>query len=425
MASTQDYSSLFKDQYGSGPIDLLPKADKFQKLVPFVKSAVVGGQFIENVDLEFEHGFTLGGNQVAPTLVGSIAGENEQAKITPSQIIGQKSVGYRDIVRTDGGGKRSFSPVAHKRILDVTKGMRRNIEISIMHGQSVDGIGVVASLSSQTITLQAAKTAPGIWAGSRNMVIDVMQGASTTPRQSGLTVSAVDFTNPDAVTLTLVGTVTGITNGDVIYRKNAFASAAWQECFGVKAVLQATGTYFNINPATHVLWQPNTYSVNGRLTFRDILAAVDLGVTKGLDSDVLAVIPTRAYSRLVDDVNSMIIKDSSYDPKKATVGVEGVEVHGQTGKITIVPHIYMMQGEFWVLPYETDSKVDPADRPMKRIGSTDITFGMPGAQGGTGTDDIFVQSATTAAVEVRNYTDQCLFINKPGWCTIGTGITYP
>lgn len=427
MASVQDYSTLFKDQYGKGPVNLLPSADKFQKLFPFASAELVGGQFIEDLDVEFEHGFTFGGNQVAPTLAGSVAAENVQAKITPSQIIGQKTVGYRDIVRTMGGGKRAFAPVVSKRITDLMRGTRRNIEISMMHGQSTKGIGVVASISAGTngtITLTADSTAPGIWAGARNMPFDVWDPTFTTKRGS-VTVTSTNPTNPDAFTVTFSGTLTSCVANDVLVRNAAFASSAWQECVGVRQILSNTGTLFNVDASLHPLWAANSYPVGGRLTVRDILAANDLAVHKGLDGDTICFIPVRAYSKLNDDANSLRVMDESYDSKKAELGVESIALHGQTGRIILVPHLYMLQSEAWILPIDTSKDSNTADKPVKRIGSTDVTFGMPGAQGGTESDDIFVQSATTAAVEIRNFTDQAPFIQMPGHCAILTGITYP
>ncbi len=423
MANVQDYSTLFKQVYGDGPVNLLPSTDKCQKLFPFAKGQMVGDSFVENLDLEFEHGFTFAGNAVAPALVAAIAAENLKAQITPSQIIGRKVVGYRDITRTDGAGKKAFASAVTKRITDLMRGTRRTIELSAMHGQSPNGIGIVQAVAGQVITITQDTWSPGIWAGSRNMTIDSFLPNLSTPHDAGMVVAS---SNPDpgVATVTVTGLVTTVA-GDVLFRGGANVAGVFGEMAGLATILRNTGVLFLIDATLHNLWAANTFAVGGRLTMRSILQGNDLAVNKGLDGDVVSLIPVRAYTPLNDDINSLRAVDESYNAKEGVYGVESIAFHGQTGKIIVVPHLYMMQGEYWNLP--VDSEAAPEDKPIKRIGSTDVTFGTPISKEGSGMEsgDIFLQVPNTGAVEIRNFTDQCIFIQKPGYCCLGTGILYP
>ncbi len=440
MSEIGDLSTLYKEQYGPGPVNLLPLPLILQRLYPYAKGEQpeVGGPYVENLDLEFNHGFTLAGNAVNPELNAGIAAVNLKARVTPSQIIGVSAIGYRDIMRTDKAGKKAFTSAVKKNIVDLSRGMRRNIEISMMWGQSENGIGVVAADISATpgiIHLTPATTAPGLWMGSQNMAIDVYQSDGVTLRQGGLIVSKISSVDPDDFSVTVTGTSTGIVTGDIIRRLvEPTGGAADSECLGIGQILRNTGEIFEVDASEHDLWQANYYDFNGgRMTVSGILEGVDKGVIKGLDGDVNVIIPSRAYARMNDDYNSLGLARAEYNPKKGEQGVESLVIRGQTGLIRVIPHTYMMQGEAWAIPASSVSSAkDPEDalaenagEPVKRIGSCDMIFGMPGAQGGTDTADIFVQSGTNGSVQIRNYTDQAPFINKPGHCTLFTGITYP
>jgi hypothetical protein len=416
------YDNLLKEKFGA-QVNLLPATDKLQKMIPFSKGNKVGKLYEENVDLEFEHGFTFTGNQAAPTLRGGQTAENENAQITPSGIVGQKVVGYRDFFRSEGAGENAFADAAKKRVTDLTRGTRRNIEISMLHGQSPNGIGVVSSLSGQKIYITAATWAPGIWAGAKNMPITVYQSNLTTLRAGSLNVSAVDPDDSPSPSVTVVGTTTGIVAGDVIFRDTAIlgtSGGVFQEMVGIAKALRNTGTIWNIDGSAatgHMLWRPNTYAVNGRLTMGHILKATSKAVPKGLTNGCIVLIPTRAYEAMNEDQSALRVYDNSYAKEKLVNGVQALSFVGQAGEVTVVPHIYMMEGESFILPFEAD--MDPEDRGVKRIGSTDVAFGLPGDA-----NSIVRHKDNQAAVEIRNFTDQALFINCLGRCTVMTGLAY-
>lgn len=417
MPEVTDADHLFKVRYAKKLGTLLRDEDKMQRMFPFSKAELVGSKLVQAIDLEYEHGYTLAGNDAAPTLRAAISNDGEQAEVTPSQIIGRKKVGYRDLYRTDGAGEKAFSSLNEKRFRDLALGARRNAEISLLHGQSTKGIGVVgAAVSGQVITISDATWAPGIWQGARNMVIDVYQSDGATLRQGDLVVTDVD---EELHKVTVTGTVTGITTGDIIYRDTGNIDGTFKECMGLfKIGTMTSGTPFGINVANHPLFKPNTFSVNGPLSMGKLLKMAGKSFIKGMTGTAVALIPSRGFEYLNEQISGARSFDASYKPREAINGVEAIEYHYQGGKLMVVSHPMVFEGECAVFPYQED--VDVSERPLRRIGSVDLTFELP-ENGGK----IILHNTDAASHEIRCFTDMALFSDRLGHVTVGTGITYP
>lgn len=416
MAEVTEADHLYKTRYAKKLVELVGEQDKLQRMIPFSKGELVGDSFKQAVDLEYEHGYTMGGNDTGPTLRASISADGEQATVTPSQIIGRKKVGYRDLYRTNGAGEKAFTAMTVKKFKDLNLGHRRNKEISLLHGQSTKGLGVVgAAISGQVITINPSYWAPGLWMGSINQVIDVYQSDGSTLRRGDLVVSAVD---EEAKTITVVGTGTGITTGDIIYRDTANASGTFKEAIGLRTALAVTsGSIFGITVTAHPLFKPSTYDFAGPISVGKLLKMAGKGHIKGLSGRAVGLISTRAFEVLNEQMVAARSFDSSYDSRKALNGVESIQLKYQGGTLDIVTHSMMFESEVCIFPFEED--MDPEDRATKRIGSVDLSNELPDADG-----RIFLHNTDAATKEIRSYSDEALFINALGRCVLGTGITY-
>jgi len=100
--------------------------------------------------------------------------------------------------------------------------------------------------------------------------------------------------------------------------------------------------------------------------------------------------------------------DSSYSTKKAVNGFEAIEFFTQTGKVTVVAHKYVKEGEAFGLP--TSQAV--------RVGATDVTFNIPGTNNG----QVFIQSPTNASYTFRIFSNQGLLVTRPADCIKFYGI---
>lgn len=300
-------------------------------------------------------------------------------------------LGYVSASRAALGGQKAFMDATKFLVANMLRSMAKKLEIELLYGQM--GYGAVASVSTNTITITTAEWAPGIWAGSEGMPIEIRDAAGTTSRGFA-TVASVDM---DARTVTVDAAPAGVIATDVIWHKGAYGN----EFAGIHKILTiSSGTLFNINVGTYSLFKGNTYSAaSAALSFAKIQSAAARAVEKGLDSKLLALINPRTWANLMTDQAALRRYDSSFSASKAENGSKGIVFHSQNGDIEIEPSIYVKEGYAYLLSLDDWS----------RVGSSDMTFKRPG-QG----EEFFRDVENSAAYELRLYTDQALFCSAPG-----------
>lgn len=177
---------------------------------------------------------------------------------------------------------------------------------------------------------------------------------------------------------------------------------------GVDKILTNTGSLFGINAATYGLWKSSSYAAGGAaLTMAKVLSAVGKAVNRGLNEDVMVLVNPITWQNLNSDQAALRSYDNPHS-KDSKNGFESITFHGQNGKIEVVSHPCVKEGEGFILPI----------KKVKRIGSSDITFKTPGRE-----DELFLQLPSNAGVELRLYTNQAIFIESPARCVKITGIT--
>jgi hypothetical protein len=181
------------------------------------------------------------------------------------------------------------------------------------------------------------------------------------------------------------------------------------EAIGLDAIMLNTGTMFGINAATYSLWKANTSAVGGALSLAKIQAGVAVAAARGLAEDVDLYVNPSVWQSLSTEQVAYRMLDSSYSAKKAVNGFEALEFFSQNGKLTVMAHKYVKEGEAFMFP--TDRAV--------RIGSSDVSFNIPGTDNG----QIFIQNPTTAGFTFRIFSQQSLLVTKPAVCVKFTGVT--
>jgi len=312
----------------------------------------------------------------------------------------RSQLGVAAASRAAGAGDKAFESATKFLVRNMLKSMAKRLEVGMFYGGV--GIGEVASVAGQDITITTSEWAPGIWAGAEKMKIDIYQADLTTPRVLDIEVSAV---NMDTRTITTVGALTGVIATDVIFYK----SANGKEAAGIHKILTNTGSLFNINATTYTLWKGNELDLGGSapLSFSAIQDGIAKSVEKGLDEDVTAFVNVRSWSDLLTEQTAFRQYDSSYKVGVSENGSQEIVFYSQNGKVEIVPSIHVKEGNAYLLCLDE----------MLRIGSTDITFNRPDQDG-----RFFRELENAAGYELRAYSDQALFCAAPGKCTLITGI---
>jgi hypothetical protein len=201
------------------------------------------------------------------------------------------------------------------------------------------------------------------------------------------------------VNYTFVNGATAPSGGNAIdvYMNTAFGN----QMIGIKGILTATGTLFGLNTSAYSVWQPNTFPCGSApLSIGKILDAGALAVARGAEDEVLDVLVNpNSYANLIVEASSARRFDGSWKKDTLANGARYIEYFGPNGKMRIISHPFVKQGEGFILPLED----------CKRIGSTDITFDLPGFAGPA----LYLPSPTNTGVEVRVFTSQALFFAKP------------
>lgn len=386
---------LYKKIYGkSGPVELIPDNSILQDLIPFSKAQRTGQSFNTPVVLSTEHGFAYGLADETITLNDAVAATLKEVSVKGAQLVGQASINY-DAAARSASSEAAFMNGAHLIVKNLYAGASKRLEASLLYGNS--GIGDVASLSGQVITLTAASFADGLWMGMENAVIEVRTSGGAL-RQGNLTVTSID---PDLFKITVTGTCTGIVVTDVVFMKGSFG----KECFGLDAIITNTGSMFGVDASAYSLWKGSSFGAAGALTMAKVLSAVSKAVSKGgLNDDVVVLVHPSSWNNLNSDQAGL---RRYSDEKDAKNGFSSIDYRGANGLIKVVSHPMVKRGEAFVIP----------PKEMKRIGAQDISSATPGRS-----EEIFLHSSTLSAYVLRVYSNQAIVCMKPAQCVKITGI---
>lgn len=420
MAQTNTTTTLdgfFKVVYGDQHINAVPEGLWLTKNVDFRESDKIGKDFEVPVILSQEHGVTyLASGDGATTLNASIAAVSKNATVDGSQIILRGQIDYEAAAKASTA-KGAFQKTTELLVQNLIDSASKRLEIMFLYG----GTGLAATSSSANasststvVTLTVASFAAGIWAGMENASINFYKQSDGTLVSSSadaiFTVTSVDIDNH---ALTVTGTSTGISALDTAVLAGAcdvyFRGAKGKECSGLDKIMTNTGQLFGISATTYTLWKATSYSAgSAALTMAKLLAAQSKAVAKGgLEEDTVLLCNPNTWNNLNSDQAALRQYDSSYSSSKSENGSEALVYHGVGGKIMVVSHPMIKQGEAFLFP----------KKRLKRVGAQDLSFKTPGRS-----DEIFLHIPDVNAYELRIYGNQALFGEKPAQMVKITGI---
>lgn len=395
-------NGLFKEVYADKLENLIPEGTKLMQKVPFSpRKKELGSLYHQPVVLGLEHGITYAGpTEDAFALDDAVPGVIRDATVQGSQMMLRSRLGIAAASRASSGEPKAFENATKFLVRNMLRSMARRLEVGLFYGGV--GIGEVGALpGGNDIQIATAEWAPGIWAGSEQMKVEIFDATSTVSRGDAQ-VTSIDM---DSRTITVNALPVGTLVTDKIY----FKGAQGKEAVGIHYILTNTGALFGINAANFTLWRGNEVDLSGNpLSFAAVQDAIARAVEKGLDSAVAVMVNPRTWSDLLTEQTALRQYDSSYKVSVAEAGHQEIVFYGQNGKVEIIPSIYVKEGYAYVLCMEE----------MLRIGSTDITFKRPD-QG----DTFFRELENAAGYELRAYSDQALFCYAPGKNTLISGIT--
>lgn len=411
VVSTLD--GLFKRIYADAVINLIPDNVPLYNMVPFEEGEKLGDSFRQPVIVKQEQGYTYGGSAGnAFNLNASIAGQVADANIKGYESVLRTQISY-GVASRSASSEAAFERGTKLIVANMLRSFAKRLEISLMHGQKEIGLVNAATTASNDLVISDASWAPGIWNAVEGATVEIFSANLGTDRTGGArTINAV---NMETQTVTVSGGALTLTAGDRVEFGGAydFSGTAWNEMRGLVSIMKAftdgSTDLFGINPASYNVWRSTTYDVGAAdLSFQKLQIGIGQAAGRGLDEDVVCMVSMRTWAKLLSDQAALRHYDSSYSTATAENGSEVIRFYGQTGKVEIMPSAFCKQGEALVFP----------KAQLMRIGSTDVTFKLPGADN----DRFFRELVDQAGFEIRAYSDQALFCPKPNSLLILTNI---
>jgi hypothetical protein len=425
VTTTSTLDGNFKRIYAPKLENLIPENAKLIKAIKFGKNKRLGDTYEQPVKMTNCHGATYAtAGSGAFTLNSPITLSTVNARVPSNQLIIRDRIDYESASKSSSGGDAAFINATSIVVKTMMTSMVHRLECGMLYGGTGIGLATTASsanasATSTVVTISDATWAMGIWAGAENATLNfyngstVIGGATYDAADSVYTITSVDVDNK---AITVSATSTGITALDSeISTSAASVRAYWygsygNEMNGIDKIMTNTGTLFGISAATYQLWKSNTYAVSGAITLSHVLKSTTSAIGKGgLDGEVICYLAPQNFAVLNAEVAAYRRLDSSYKSSGVDYGHSELQMYAQNGLMRIVPHSMVKGGEGFIFPLDC----------IKRIGSTDITFENPGVGG-----RIFRELTDSAGFELRTYSDQAIFIDKPAVCTKLTGITY-
>jgi hypothetical protein len=395
-------SAMFKEIYDNAAENLIPESVVIQKAVPFkAGDKELGDKFIVPVQLSHEHGVTyLGTNSGVSTLIDVNAAVYKEAQVDGYGMLLRAAISYSAAAKMSNS-KKAFMKWSEMLVSNMVNSLAKRKEVAYLYGQT--GLGTVSSNGGGgAITLTTASWASGIWAGMEGCELDCWASNLTTQRNTNATlvVSAVNLSTK-VVTLTGNGTdLAAIAANDVFFFRGANAgSSVYNESPGLDKIITNSGTLYNISASTYSLWAGNSYSCgSASLTMAKVLAGSAICVERGLDEDAMLICSPKTFANLNSDLAALRQFDSSYK-EEGKNGFSSIVYRHQAGDLKIVSSIYCKEGEAFLFPVAKAA----------RIGSTDITFKMPGKSD----TEIFLQIPDKSGYELRCFAEDAFFLYTP------------
>lgn len=407
MSSTNTKTSLdtlFKYKVADSINALIPSTSILQKLIPKLSEATrTGRKFLWPVALTLENGVTYG-DGTAFTYEADVAGTYGEIQLDSNPCVLKSRVSMAAANRMQND-ELTFVTRMSLQAGSMKESLMKRAEISCLYGKS--GLGTVSSQTgsstTRTFIFTDATWAPGIWGGLEGSLLEARNGASLLNTNADIVLTSVDFDNKKIVVSgnsTDLDAVTG--SPHKIFFKGSYAN----DFNGIDIQLTNTGSLFNVDASVYSLWKANSLAVSGALNMSKVLKGVAKAVGKGgLAEDAILLVSATTYENLNSDLAALRMFDGSYSRTKGENGVTGIVYNAQSGKVTIVAHPMVKEGEAFLIP----------EKAMKRIGASEIAFGFGG-------DDYFEKLEGSAGYQLIVQYDWCILIEKPAKCVKYTGI---
>lgn len=418
MAGEFDASAAagaFKDVFG-GMQDVRVGCSVLQKLFPFTEGQRVGDQYIEMVEVKMPQGLTYTGAATSVTaLNAAVNGAWVQASASSYETILREQVQYKVFTQARSSGKTSYVAGAEAVATGMNRSLSNRLELALLRGQY--GLGEIESIDDQTtyanVTITADTWCPSLWYALLGGYVDSMTG--TTKNNTGTLLVDLVTNSTRTIKLTASGTVANdLTVGDILFPKGSHGATPTDFAGLIQQAKNTSSSMLGISPTTYPNWAGNTASVGGPISWR--VLEDNLHIVRSRASEVAAdgwyAFAGRAYGALAAETAEAGRFTLDNNSRAVKAGLKAINYNTfELGDIELVFHPFMSDGHILLIPKNS----------VKRIGASDIAFGVPGEDGER---KLFTLVAGYNAIELQAIYDQAIMLLKPSCAHLLTGITY-
>lgn len=398
MAATNTPTTLvsrLREVYPEGITEIIPNSTILIDQLKFKSELAPGEKARFDVQTDHENGFTVGQGEI--TLNSPVAQSSEKAEVEGYSIILRSRVSY-DLITRAKTNKQAFARFNDSKFIPMVESFQKRQELLAL-GCGRQGLGVVTNNSSGTLTISNKTWCAARWLGMKNVILEAFTAVTGGSQHDGdLTISSISVANK---TVTVTGTSTAVVNGDILFFKGHRSNSP----YGLLDIAKNTGTLYNIDASSVQMWGGQSYNVGtSGLTLGKILEAAGYAADFGCDEMLMCLVPSKCFQSLVNDQAALRDHGADYDKGNGENGFEKLTFYGATGKIMVVPYMFMAEGEFLLFP----------PRFTYRIGSSDVTNQL--AKDG----DMIFDLESTSAKEMRLFAEWTVFSERPAWFVYGT-----
>ncbi len=368
--------------------------------IPFEEGIKEGALFRQPVYLTRPHGITFASSDSAPTLNAPIAAQTKELSFDAYQMIMRERISY------DAADRMASSDAAYVSATgDLPTWLRmahlHYVEAMLWYGQHADGIGTVASIAGNVLTMTTAQWAPQLWVGSENMRLDVYTGSTFVKT---VQVSSYDL---DLMTIT-VDASAGITAADALHPAGSYGNSLR----GVHDIVTETTSQFGQNPTTYNLLKGVSQTASsGTLKFKTLLYGLAKAKAKGLSKKAKLYVSEFTFPDLVDEVEAARTDPQRVGGSGTTIerGADNMKVFTPGGSFEIQVSSYVKKGVAFGLIQ---------DGSWSRYGTSDVTFKVPGSKG----EDFYMHLQDVAGYELRSWSNFANYTPRAGSNVVFTNI---
>lgn len=423
-------NDLLHEQYANKVAKLHPEDNYCQTKVPFKGEKTVQRGYILPVRVSRNHGVHRWANRVG----GGTAAEGqtnkfERAVVNAPNFLFPWQIDLQEMEEMENASKDKASAKLADLLDYWVADARRELELEMLLGGwrgTIAHASVAAGSGDQTdIQLTKGSFIPGLWFGAENTPLEIrLSSDNATVLQNGgtthkYTLKAVDM---DTATLTVQASTTqGATDLEAISADHdLFAFGAYGNAVQtpLRTQIANTGTMFGINAATWSVWAGNTFALPGtRFTLSElnkrVMARLAPKVTGRTVIDIL--VSDLTFSEFNEDAAAALVVNAEAKAEEFANGYTKISFRSSRITAYLRPHLYVPNGEAYVIPRNK----------CTRVGATDLSM----QSHTSGQNDYLVRPKNGTVYGGSMYTNQQIFLEAPSHAALvtwtPTGDAYP